>query len=74
MQYFETIFLETVDKFLETLDPKSKKKVIFNVRVAEQTKDPKLLKKLTDNIREFRTKYLGEQIRLLAFWDKTAKT
>lgn len=73
MQYFETIFLEEVDKFLETLDIKSKKKVIFNVRIAEQTNDPKLFKKLNAGIWEFRTKFLGAQIRLLAFWDKTNK-
>lgn len=70
MRYFETIFLQEVDEFLETLDDKSKKKVIFNVRVAEQVNDPKLFKKLNDNIWEFRTKFLGKQIRLLAFWDK----
>lgn len=74
MKYFETIFLEEVDQFLKTLDKKSKKKVIFNARVAEQTNDPKLLKKLNNNIWEFRTKYLGKQIRLLAFWDKVEST
>ena len=30
-----------------------------------------LFKKLQFEIWEFRTKYLGKQIRLLAFWDKT---
>lgn len=73
MQYFETIFLEEVDKFLETLGQQSKKKVIFNIRVAERTNDAKLFKKLNANIWEFRTKYSGQQIRLLAFWDKTDK-
>ncbi len=73
MQFFEAIFLEEVDKFLSTLDLKSKNKVIFNVRVAEQTNDPELFKKLNENIWEFRTRYLGKQIRLLAFWDKTKK-
>ena len=71
MQHFETIFLEEVDEFLEMLDKKSKKKVIFNVRIAEQTNDPELFKKLSGNIWEFRTKYLGKQIRLLAFWNKS---
>lgn len=71
MKYFETIFLEEVDKFLESLDEKTKKKVIFNIRIAEQTNDPELFKKLNEYIWEFRTKYLGKQIRLLAFWDKT---
>jgi len=73
MQYFETIFLEEVDKFMATLDIKSRKKVMFNMRVSEQTNDPELFKKLNANIWEFRTKYLGNQIRLLAFWDKTNK-
>lgn len=67
MKYFETIFLEEVDNFMKTLDIKSQKKVMFNVRVAEQTNDPELFKKLNPNI----CKYLGRQIRLLAFWDKS---
>ncbi len=74
MQYFETTFLKEVDDFLETLDKKSKKKIIFNIRIAEQTNDPELFKKVSVNIWEFRTKYLGQQIRLLAFWDKTEKS
>lgn len=73
MQLFETIFLEDVDEFIKTLDIKSRKKVMFNIRVAEQTNDPELFKKLNINIWEFKTKYLGKQIRLLAFWDKTEK-
>ncbi len=74
MRFFETIFLEYVDEFMQTLDAKSRQKIIYNIRIAEQTNDPKLFKKLTDNIWEFRTKYLGKEIRLLAFWDKTKKT
>ncbi len=35
--------------------------------------DPRLLKKLQDEIWELRTLYAGSQIRLLAFWDKTDK-
>ena len=42
--------------------------------MAEQTNDPELFKKLNNDIWEFRTKYLGKQIRLLAFWDKTNDT
>lgn len=73
MQFFETIFLDEVDKFMQTLDVKSRKKVMYNVRIAEQTNDPELFKKLNDIIWEFRTKYSGKEIRLLAFWDKTDK-
>jgi phage-related protein len=70
MRYFETIFLEEAEDFVAALDRKTIKKVLYNIDIAEQTKDPKLFKKLEREIWEFRTKYLGVQIRLLAFWDK----
>lgn len=71
MKYFETRFLEEADKFISELDIKTIKKIFYNIDLAEQTNDPKLLKKLQNDIWEFRTKYAGLQIRLLAFWDKT---
>ena len=45
--------------------------MLYNIDLAEQTNDPRLFKKLQGDIWEFRTKYAGMQIRLLAFWDKT---
>ena len=71
MRYFETRFLEEANEFLAGLDNKSAAKVIYNIDLAEQTNDPRLFKKLQDEIWEFRTRYGGKQIRLLAFWDKT---
>jgi len=71
MQFYETLFLAEADSFIQTLDAKTKKKVFYNIRLAESTNDPELFKKLTNEIWEFRTLYLGIQIRLLAFWDKT---
>lgn len=71
MHYFETRFLEEVDKFISQLDSKSIRKILYNIDLAEQTNDPRLFKKLQNDIWEFRTKYAGQQIRLLAFWDKT---
>jgi len=41
---------------------------------AKLENDPKLFKKLTDDIWEFRTLYQGIQYRLFTFWDKTDKT
>lgn len=70
MRYFETRFLEEADEFISGLDPKTIKKIFYNIDLAEQTNDPRLLKKLQNDIWEFRTKYAGLQIRLLAFWDK----
>lgn len=73
MRYFETRFLEEANEFLTSLDSRSAAKVIYNIDLAEQTNDPKLFKKLQEEIWEFRTRYMGKQIRLLAFWDKTDK-
>ena len=73
MRYFQTRFLEEADVFIAELDAKTARKVFYNIDLAEQTNDPKLFKKLHDDIWEFRTKYSGLQIRLLAFWDKKDK-
>ncbi|MDP4712185.1 MAG: type II toxin-antitoxin system RelE/ParE family toxin [Saprospiraceae bacterium] len=71
MRFFETKFLEEAHEFISTLDAKTIKKILYTIDLAEQTNDPKLLKKLQNDIWEFRTKFAGLQIRLLAFWDKT---
>ncbi len=70
MRYFETKFLEEAEKFISGLDQRMIKKVLYNIDLAEQTNDPKLFKKLQKDIWEFRTKFAGLQVRLLAFWDK----
>lgn len=72
MKYFETRFLKEADKFIAESDPQIAKKVFYNMDLAEQTNDPRLFKKLQNEIWEFRTLYFGRKIRLLAFWDKTA--
>ncbi len=74
MRYFVTRFLEEADEFVEKLDQKSANKVFYNIDLAEQTNDPKLFKKLQGEIWEFRSKYMGNQNRLLAFWDKSEPT
>jgi len=71
MQKFQTRFLEEADKFISELDSKAVKKIFYNIDLAEQTNDPKLFKKLQNDIWEFRTLFAGIQIRLLAFWDKS---
>ena len=70
LRYFRTRFLEEANRFIATLDQKAARKVFYNIDIAEQSNDPKLFKKLRDDIWEFRTLYNGQQIRLLAFWDK----
>jgi phage-related protein len=63
--------MEEANEFIAEFDPKTIKKILYNIDLAEQTNDPKLFKKLQNEIWEFRTKFAGLQIRLLAFWDKS---
>ena len=70
---YAIIFLEWAKEFLDNLDDKTRKKVVYNVWKSRDVSDPELFKKLDGNIWEFRTKFLTKQIRLLAFWDKTEK-
>jgi len=69
LKYFETIFLEKTEIFFDTLDKNVVEKILYSIDLAEQTKDPKLFKKINTNIWEFRILSSGLQIRLLAFWD-----
>lgn len=71
-KYFEILFLEEAFEFLSGLDRKHYEKILYNIRKCQIELDPKLFKKLSDDIWEFRTLYQGLQYRLLAFWDKTA--
>ena len=68
---YEVRFLETVKEFLDDLDEKTRSKVLFNIWKSREVNDPELFKKLTEEIWEFRTLYKKQQVRLLAFWDKT---
>ena len=63
--------MEEANEFLAGLDTKTIKKIFYYIDLAEHTNDPKLFKKLQNDIWELRTKYGGLQIRLLAFWDKS---
>nr|WP_295929137.1 type II toxin-antitoxin system RelE/ParE family toxin [uncultured Dyadobacter sp.] len=63
--------MEEANRFLLTLDTHTMEKVLYNIKLAGQTNDPRLLKKVHQHVWEFRTKCFGKEIRLLAFWDKT---
>lgn len=71
---FQVVFLELAIDFIENLDLKTKKKIYYNIDKAKLGNDPKLFKKLIDDIWEFRIKYKGLQYRLFAFWDKRGKS
>jgi phage-related protein len=76
MRYFETIFLREAHDFIESQNQKTRMKILYNIDRAAQSIDATLFKKLDDDIWEFRTRSMGSQIRLLAFWDSqtTSKT
>jgi phage-related protein len=71
---FDVIILEEAFDFLNLLDRKHAEKILYNIRKSQVERDPELLKKLSDDIWEFRTLFQGFQYRLLAFWDKTTSS
>ncbi len=73
MKKFSTLLLEEAEVFLSKLDKRTIKKVLYNIELAEQNIDSRILKKLHGDIWEFKCLHLGYQIRMLAFWDKSYK-
>jgi phage-related protein len=69
-QKFDIILLEEVWEFFDTLNEKTKDKIIYNIDKSKYVNDPELFKKLETDIWEFRTKYSNLRYRIFAFWDK----
>lgn len=67
---FDVIFLEEARGSLLEINKKARNKIIYNIDKSRFLLDPKLFKKLTSDIWEFRTLYNGIKYRLLAFWEK----
>jgi len=68
---FKVKFLEEAKKFLDSIDEKPRDKIFYNIWKSQLVKDEELLKKLDDEIWEFRTLYKKRSYRLFAFWDET---
>jgi phage-related protein len=71
---FDVIVLEEAEDFIAKLDDATRRKIIYNMDKSRYVQDPKLFKKLTNDVWEFRTKYQNKQYRFFAFWDKRDKT
>lgn len=71
---FEVLISEEAKAFIKSLDIKLQKKIAYNIQKSREVNDSRILKKLTDEIWEFRTRYDKQQIRLLAFWDPKLKS
>ena len=74
IEKFKVLFLEEAANFLDTLDEKTRDKIIYNITKARFTNDKELFCKLIGEIWEFRTLYNKLNFRLFAFWDKTENT
>lgn len=70
-QKFEVKFLEEAVEFLDLHDEKVRDKIIYNITKAQFSTNKELLKKLNEEIWEFRTLYQSIAYRLFAFWDKS---
>jgi len=66
---FQVLISEEAKAFIKSLDMKLQKKIAYNIQKSREVNDTKILKKLTDEIWEFRTRFDKQQIRLLAFRD-----
>ena len=71
---FEVLLSDEAKAFIKSLDIKLQKKITYNIQKSREVNDTRILKKLTDEIWEFRTRYERQQIRLLAFWDPNLKS
>jgi phage-related protein len=71
---FKVKFLENAKQFLDSLDEKPRDKIFYNIWKSKISKDEEFLKKLDDEIWEFRTLYNKKAYRLFAFWDETEKS
>jgi phage-related protein len=67
---FSVVLLKSAKDFIFGLDLKTQTKIYFVLDKASHVNDPKLFKKLQNEIWEFRIQAKSLQIRLLAFWDK----
>ena len=54
---FQVEFLEEAKEFLDSLDERTRKKILYNIWKSCNSNDKELFKKLNDNIWEFRTIY-----------------
>ena len=69
-RFFNTLFLPDAIKFIDGLDSSVIRKIFYVIDQAEHSRDPKIFKKIDDDIWEFRIRYLGLQIGFIKKVDK----
>jgi len=71
---FDVQLSEETKAFILSLNTSSQKKIAFTIQKSRMVNDPRIFKKLTKEIWEFRTRYEKQHIRLMAFWDPNNKS
>ena len=70
---FNVVLYKDAEKFLASLDEKTRNKIYQTFDRASMLLDPEVFKKLADtDIWEFRTYFNKNRYRMLAFWDRTS--
>ena len=69
---FELYILDEALEFLNSLDEKTYRKIMYNIEKAMFKNDATLFKKLQNGIWEFRTLHLRRHYRMFAFWNTSA--
>lgn len=70
VERFSFVALQEARDFLDSMEKKTRKKVMFNIWKSKTIIDKELFEHLDGNIYEFRTLFNKKYIRLFAFWDK----
>ncbi len=70
---FNVILSDYAIDFLNEVDPKARKKIVYNIDRSSYIQDPKRFKKVSTDFWEFRILFKSLQYRFLAFWDKDNK-
>jgi phage-related protein len=72
---FDVTYLPGAIDFLERIEIKGARKLVFNISKSQAINDSRIFKKLKNsNIWEFKAEYSGNEYRLFAFWDKRENT
>lgn len=65
---FNIVITDDVKHFLDSLEPKVREKIAYDMALSQKVEDRRVLKKLNDtDLWEFRTHFDGEAYRVLAF-------
>jgi phage-related protein len=70
---FNVILSDQAIDFLNDIDTKARKKILYNIDRSCYVQDPRRFKKISTEFWEFRILFKSLQYRLLAFWDKESK-